>query len=131
MERSGAVPVATAFERRNMNRSKNSKPDLVIVCQVFYPELISTGQTLTELVEELAKRGLRITVIAAQPTLLKDSPQAPRVMQHNGINILRTWSTRLPKTNFAGKLVNLTTFFVTAYLTVLARYRKAQLLLLT
>jgi len=114
-----------------MSSFRNANPDLVIVCQVFYPELISTGQTLTELVEELAKRGLRITVIAAQPTLLKDSPQAPRVMQHNGINILRTWSTRLPKTNFVGKLVNLTTFFATASFTVLARYRKAQLLLLT
>lgn len=114
-----------------MNPSKNSKPDLVIVCQVFYPELISTGQTLTELVEELAERGLEITVIAAQPTLLKDSPPVPRVVVHNGITILRTWSTRLPKTNFVGKLFNLTTFFASASFTVLFKYRQAHLLLLT
>jgi glycosyltransferase involved in cell wall biosynthesis len=113
----------------------NSPPaqqvDLVIVCQVFYPELVSTGQTLTELAEELAAAGLKITVIAAQPTLLPGSQRVSRVLDHKGITIIRTWSTRLPKTSFIGKLLNLTTFFVSACLMVLLRYPHAQLLLLT
>jgi glycosyltransferase involved in cell wall biosynthesis len=115
----------------NNDGADAAKPDLVIVCQVFYPELVSTGQTLTELVEELAGSGLKITVIAAQPTLLKDSPRVPRVIYYKGVTILRTWSTRLPKTRFFGKLLNLTTFFISSSLTVLFKYRKTQLMLLT
>jgi glycosyltransferase involved in cell wall biosynthesis len=113
-----------------MNKSNAGQPDLVVVCQNFYPE-ICTGQTLTELVEELSAAGLKITVIAAQPTILPGSPKVSRVIHHQGITILRTWSTRLPKTSFLGKLLNLTTFFASACLTVLFKYRRAQLLLLT
>jgi glycosyltransferase involved in cell wall biosynthesis len=114
-----------------VNTLTDTQPDLVIVCQVFYPELVSTGQTLTELVEELAVAGLKITVIAAQPTLLPGSRKVNRVLKHQGITILRTWSTRLPKTSFPGKLLNLTTFFASASLMVLFKYRYTQLLLLT
>ena len=114
-----------------MSTPPATQPDLVIVCQVFYPELVSTGQTLTELAEELSATGLRITVIAAQPTLLPGSQKVDRVLNHQGITILRTWSTRLPKTSFIGKLLNLTTFFASACLTVLFKYRHTQLLLLT
>lgn len=115
----------------SMKASDNSKPDLVIVCQVFYPELVSTGQTLTELAEELAAQGLKIVVIAAQPTLLPGSRKVPRILHHQGLSIRRTWSTRLPKTSFLGKLANLTTFFFSACLTVLLKYRNSHLLLLT
>jgi glycosyltransferase involved in cell wall biosynthesis len=102
-----------------------------MVCQVFYPELVSTGQTLTELAEELAARGLRILVIAAQPTLLRSSEKVPSIINYKGLTIHRTWSTRLPKTSFAGKLLNLTTFFCSAFLAVLLKYRRSKLLLLT
>jgi glycosyltransferase involved in cell wall biosynthesis len=114
-----------------MKPKNENEPDLVIVCQLFYPELISTGQTLTELAEELAARGLEIVVIAAQPTLLPNSPRVPRELHHQGLTIWRAWSTRLPKTSFLGKLVNLTTFFCSACLEVLLNYRASKLLLLT
>jgi glycosyltransferase involved in cell wall biosynthesis len=114
-----------------MKACDKSKPVLVIVCQVFYPELISTGQTLTELAEELATRGLKIVVVAAQPTLLPGSRKVPRILEHQGMVIRRTWSTRLPKTQFLGKLANVTTFFLSACGMVFFTYRHSQLLLLT
>jgi glycosyltransferase involved in cell wall biosynthesis len=104
---------------------------LVVVCQLFYPELVSTGQTLTELVEELSVRGLPVTVIAAQPTVLSGSKLVPSIMDHKGIAIRRTWSTRFPKTNPVGKLINLTSFFMTAAWEILRSHRDADLLLLT
>ena len=106
-------------------------PDVVVVCQLFYPELISTGQTLTELVEELARMGLKIHVIAAQPTVLPGSKRVDPVIDHEGMRIIRTWSTRLPKTKRLGKLLNITTFFLSAWWLVLRKYRQPQLLLLT
>lgn len=106
-------------------------PDVVVVCQLFHPELVSTGQTLTELVEELAARGLKAVVIAGQPTVVPGARRVPAVIEHKGITIRRTWSTRLPKTNFAGKLLNLTTYFISASWAVWWHYRRPQLLLLT
>lgn len=104
---------------------------LVVVCQLFYPELISTGQTLTELVEELAARGLPITVIAGQPTVVAGTPAVPPLIEHRGITIRRTWSTRFRKTRTLGKLCNISTFFLSAMWEVLRHQRDAQLLLLT
>jgi len=113
-------------------RSEGPRSEAVaVICQLFYPELVSTGQTLTELVEELASRGLKIEVIAAQPSMARSSkPVAPR-MNHNGIAIRRTWSTRFPKTSFSGKLLNATTFFLTATWEVLRRHGNEQLILVT
>ena len=110
--------------------SKN-RFDLRVVCQLFYPELVSTGQTLTELVEELSNSGLRIKVVASQPTVLKDSEIVPKVINYNNIQIVRTWSTRFSKLSFLGKLTNLTTFFISASFEVLFKDRKVPLLLLT
>ena len=114
-----------------MRKSTKSKHDVVIVCQVFYPELVSTGQTLTELAEELAAQGLQLTVIAAQPTLVPGSSRVPPLLQYNGIKIRRTWSTCFPKTSLVGKLLNLTTFFLSASIAVLRKHRRSHLLLLT
>ncbi len=102
---------------------------IVVISQLFYPEMVSTGQTLTELIEALARRGLDITVIASQPTVIPGSPKVTRRMNHAGINILRTWSTRLPKKSTVGKLLNLLTFFLSAIWEVLWHHRDAHLLL--
>jgi glycosyltransferase involved in cell wall biosynthesis len=107
------------------------RPDVVLVCQLFYPEMISTGQIVTELAEELAARGAGISVIAAQPTVVAGAARVPVRLYHRGISIHRTWSTRLPKTSFVGKLLNLTTYFASAAWEVFWRYRHSQLLLLT
>ena len=114
-----------------MSGTDTSVRETVIVCQLFHPELVSTGQTLTELVEELAAHGLKVTVIAAQPTVVAGAARVPAMMEYRGVTIHRTWSTRLPKTSFAGKLLNLTTYFASATWAVLWRYRHSQLLLLT
>jgi glycosyltransferase involved in cell wall biosynthesis len=105
--------------------------DLVVICQVFYPELISTGQTLTELCEALAEMGVRLTVIAAQPTLMPGCEKVPCRIAYREMEIRRTWSTRLPKTHALGKAINLITFFASATWEVLARQKGRDLLLLT
>ncbi len=102
---------------------------IVVISQLFYPEMVSTGQTLTELIEALARRGLDITVIASQPTVIPGSPKVARRIEHAGITILRTWSTRLPKKSTVGKLLNLLTFFLSAIWEVLWHHRDAHLLL--
>lgn len=107
------------------------KWDIVVVCQLFYPELVSTGQTLTELLEELSSKGLRIKVIASQPTILAESKRVHKEIEYKGIFIKRTWSTRFPKISFLGKTINLLTFFISASFEILVREHRSPLLLLT
>ena len=110
---------------------RKNRYDLRIVCQLFYPEMVSTGQTLTELAEVLSSYGMRLKVIASQPTILWDSKIVPKTMEYENITIKRTWSTRLSKLSFLGKLINLTTFFISASIEVLIHDKKVPLLLLT
>ncbi len=105
--------------------------NLRIVSQLFYPEMVSSGQALTELAEELTSYGLKIKVIASQPTILDNSKVVPNRIDYKGIYILRTWSTRFPKLSFIGKFVNLITFFITASFDILINDRKVPLLLVT
>src|SRR5258708_34196149 len=105
--------------------------EITVVCQLFYPESVSTGQIITELMEELSLAGFRIVVIASQPTVVKGQPAVSRHLQHHGMDILRTWSTRLPKNQAFGKALNLATFFLSAALDVLRRRKGTVLVLLT
>lgn len=105
--------------------------DLRIVSQPFYPEMVSSGQALTELAEELNSYGLKIKVIASQPTILENSKVVPKIIDYKGIHIVRTWSTRFPKLSFIGKFINLLTFFITASFDILFHDRKVPLLLVT
>ena len=115
-----------------INRSEmRPGPKVVLVCQLFYPELVNTGQTLTELAEELSDLGIDLTIVASQPTVIKGAESVPRRLQHHGMRIFRTWSTRFPKTAFLGKLLNQLSFFVTSVAHVLFHQRDAQLLILT
>lgn len=111
--------------------SSKKQFDLRVVSQLFYPEMVSSGQALTELVEELSSYGLKIKVISSQPTILKDSRVVPKVIDYKGIKIIRTWSTRFPKLSFLGKLLNLTTFFISATAEIMFKDRKVPLLLVT
>ncbi len=111
--------------------SNKKQFDLRIVSQPFYPEMVSSGQALTELAEELTSYGLKIKVIAAQPTILENSEIVPKRIDYKGIQIIRTWSTRFPKLSFIGKFINLMTFFITASFNILLSDRKVPLLLVT
>jgi len=110
---------------------QNKSYDAVIICQLFYPELVSTGQTLTELVEELSSMGLKMKVIASQPTIISKSKKVEKKISYNGIDIFRTWSTRFPKMSFIGKFLNLFTFFISSAIHVFLNNRKNHLILLT
>lgn len=83
----------------------------MILSQYFFPELISTGQLLTELAEDLTEKGCSVTVIAGQPTYYERS-QVDMEILHAGIRILRTRNTQWDKNRTLGKIANSATFFI-------------------
>lgn len=108
---------------------KKSPPELVVISQLFYPELVSTGQTLTELCEALSEKGIAITVWCAKPSIQKQ--QVSSEMYHRGIKIKRLWSTGFEKTNFFGKLCNHISFSFSVFTKLLGTPPKVPILCLT
>jgi len=104
---------------------------LLVLCQLFYPELVSTGQTLTELCCELADRDWDIEVLCAPPSVQKSTTPVPALMEHHGIQVRRVWATRFPKLNILGRVVNQLTYFISALLYLVFKSGNRKILVLT
>ncbi len=110
----------------------NTRPKkLTIISQLFYPELISTGQSLTELAEAMTGISTKISVWCAYPSLSKSIARPPKTMTHHTIAITRVWSTTFPKLNLVGKLLNHLTFSVSIFLKLLVSQENHPLLIPT
>jgi glycosyltransferase involved in cell wall biosynthesis len=87
----------------------------------YYPDYGATGQLLTELCEDLVSRfSYDVTVIAGMP-LSAEQAIAPvpwyapvRRETHNGVHILRAWSTTLSTRKFSGRIANYLSYFTSA-----------------
>jgi glycosyltransferase involved in cell wall biosynthesis len=86
----------------------NNRQKLFVWCQFFYPELISTGQVITELFVRLSDK-FEIEVHCGQPTI-KQSNKVPQVLLYEGVRIVRVWSSTFPKISILGKIINQFTY---------------------
>lgn len=107
------------------------KADVLVLCQLFYPELVSTGQTLTELCEVLDEMGIGVEVLCARPTVMRLERDVPREITHRGIRIRRVWGTSFPKLNLFGRLANQLTYAASTFLHLLFHRRRRPILVLT
>ncbi len=105
--------------------------ELLVLCQLFYPELVSTGQTLTELCEQLAERGLAIEVVCGMPTVLPGSAKVNRRIEYKTIRIRRVWGTKFDKLKLWGRISNQITFAVSAFVYLALKGRQRPILVLT
>ena len=46
---------------------KNEKKKILILCQYFYPEYVSSATLPTQMAEDLVERGMKIDVICGWP----------------------------------------------------------------
>jgi glycosyltransferase involved in cell wall biosynthesis len=69
-----------------------SRKHFALVCQHFYPEMISTGMHMTELTTRLTELGWQITVYCAKPSWHMEQEEhetVPKELFYQGIRILR------------------------------------------
>jgi glycosyltransferase involved in cell wall biosynthesis len=86
---------------------------LVLLCEHFYPEMVSTGMHMTELATRLAELGWHITVYTAKPTWGTDDDEerlVPNVMVHEGVRIIRVPTLGSQRGNLLSKTVSAVTF---------------------
>ena len=83
----------------------------------FYPDTEATGQYLTELCEDLAKLGHKVTVICGRSYHVSNSEKGFLIRRetYKAINILRAPGTTFPKKNLFLRLINLGTYFLSAF----------------
>lgn len=82
----------------------------------YWPDAEATGQLLTELCEDLADRGFSVGVVAGQPNQNPGDVAFRRSgteVRHR-VSIHRVRHTRLRKSWFVGRVVNLVTFLFTS-----------------
>jgi glycosyltransferase involved in cell wall biosynthesis len=110
---------------------KNHSPKVLILCQLFYPELVSTGQTLTELGEQLVDIGVDVEVVCGPPTVLDRKTSVPKYIEYHGIRIRRAWGTRFSKLTLWGRMPNQLTYTLSTFFWLLFNRTKRPILVLT
>ena len=80
----------------------------IIVSELYYPEQNATGFILTGIAEGLAEKD-SVNVLCAQPCYNQRGIKAPKLEEHNGVAILRCWSTTCDPKQIWGRLLNFAT----------------------
>ena len=82
------------------------KKDVLILCQYFYPEYVSSAVLPTELAEELVNRGLTVDVLCGYPYEYYDGADVAVQETYRGIGIRRVRYSRFDKGRPIARLVN-------------------------
>lgn len=93
--------------------SRSADKKLVLLCQHFYPEMVSTGMHMTELATRLAELGWQITVLTSKPSWGTDDTYpgpVPAEMLYQNVRILRVPTLGSQSGNLVSKTVSAVSF---------------------
>ena len=88
---------------------------LALICQHFYPEMISTGMHMTELATGLSRQGYRLRVYCTQPVYRDDTQNkgaVPQRMAYEGIEIIRVPTLANPRGSLLERAINALTYLL-------------------
>ncbi|MCR2045359.1 glycosyltransferase family 4 protein [Anaerosalibacter massiliensis] len=88
------------------------RKDVLILCQYFYPEYISSATLPTELAEDLVKKGLSVDVLCGYPKEFYNDKKIAKNEVYKGINIRRVKYTALDNKTKFGRIINFFSFFM-------------------
>jgi len=89
---------------------------LLFINRYFYPDISATAQLLTELTEDLAAQGETVTVITGNTAYTGGQSELPAHEIYKGIRIVRVGFTRFGRARILGRLVDYTSFWISAFL---------------
>ncbi len=97
---------------------------LVFFNRFYWPDEPATAQLLVDLAEALAASGHSVAVVTSAPA----SPKMPSREERNGVAIHRVRSLRLGGSSLFARILDLATFYPTAFLRLLRVVRRDDLL---
>jgi len=86
------------------------KYDVLILCQFFHPEVVSSAILPFETAEDLVKKGLNVKVLCGMPKNKRREEKPLSKETINGIEIKRLKYAQLPKASKIGRLINYFSF---------------------
>ncbi len=89
-----------------MIRKGEKPPRVLLVNQVFYPDVVSTAQYLTDLAVSLVQRGCRVTVLAGRRGYAEPYPLYPRSEVYRDIRVVRVWRFRFGRRNRLTRVID-------------------------
>lgn len=92
-----------------------SQKKLALICQHFYPEMLSTGLFMTHIATGLVQRGWRVRVYCAQPLYLPggiNNEDTPRYLEYEGVEIIRVPTLSTARNSLLRRLLNAVTFLL-------------------
>ena len=92
------------------------KKDVLILCQFFHPEYVSSATLPTELAEDLVDNGLTVDVLCGYPKEFYNGKPVAKNEVYKGINIHRVKYTQFNSKTKIGRIVNFFSFFISIFL---------------
>lgn len=88
--------------------------NVLLLCQYFYPEHVSSAILPAQLAEELAESGHDVSVICGWPQEYHDGNSVAQRETYNGINIYRLKYGNFNNKSKFGRMINFFSFFMSA-----------------
>jgi glycosyltransferase involved in cell wall biosynthesis len=92
---------------------------IVFLNRFYWPDVAATGQMLSDLAEDLAADGWRVTVITSAGVYDGRRGALPREEERNGVRILRAGGTRFGRHGLAGRVFDYLSYLGGALLRLL------------
>lgn len=85
---------------------------ILILCQYFYPEYVSSATLPTQMAEDLVNKGMKIDVICGWPYEYSESKNVLKKESYKGINIHRLKYAQFDNKSKIGRLINFFSLFI-------------------
>jgi glycosyltransferase involved in cell wall biosynthesis len=85
---------------------------ITLINQAFYPDVVSSGQHLTDLARHLAEQGHQVTVVTSRRAYDDPSQTFPKHEHWNGITIYRVFNTGFGKRNKVTRALDFASFIL-------------------
>jgi colanic acid biosynthesis glycosyl transferase WcaI len=99
-------------------------PSIVFLNRFYWPDVAATGQMLSDLAEDLAADGWRVTVIASAGAYDGQGGSLPREEERKGVRIRRIGGTRFGRHGIAGRVFDSLSYLGGALLCLLRLGRR-------
>lgn len=91
-------------------RGKLKKKDILMLCQFFYPDYISSAQLPYDTAQALVRAGFSVDVLCGYPKEYSNEDHIPMSEEVCGIHIKRLKYAQLDRVSFLGRIVNYFSF---------------------
>lgn len=99
--------------------------DILLMCQFFYPEYVSSATLPYDTAEALAKAGYKVGALCGYPKEYTDGEKVPKRENVNGVDIKRLKYIQVGRKGTLGKLINYFSFVIAVFFNLFtaARYK--------